>query len=896
MKPPVTSADYADEVLGGAVTRRPGAGGHAPGGARSRLLLARWFLVAAWRAQRGRWLAAAAAIAVGIALAVAIWSVNRSALSEFQQAIATVNGEAQLQVLPRSGSFSEDIFATVARAPGVTAASPVLEAELTLPGRAERLPVIGVDPLRAGQVTPALVPRVALPAGGSRDDSGGSSSPLFDAEAVFLSPAALAWLGLQVGDTLPARAGLTELRFRVAGTVDAGAGRRLAAMDIGTAQWRLGLLGRLSRVDLRLAEGTPPARAADAIAALLPAEATVALPSAREQRMSNVSRAYRVNLNVLALVALFTGAFLVFSAVGLSAVRQRAQLALMAVLGASRGWLQATLVAQGAAVAAAGTAVGIPLGLLLAWVLLAWVGGDLGGGFFSGSTPALRPGIVATAGFALLGVATGVAAAWLPAREVARTPPARALKSASDEQALSRLSRRRPAVVLALLAVALAFAPPVAGLPIPAYVSIALGLLAGIAAVPFLVERGGMALARIAGRLAWRSPPAWLALHRVAQSPGQASGTIAGVVASFALTVAMVIMVASFRDSVAQWLDTVLPADLYGRAPAAGAGSGTGSAPGAGGGALDPALQAAIRAVPGVRSAEFSRVVELSLDPARPSVTVLARPVAVDAASRTLPITGEVRAPPADTVPIYVSEPMVDLHGFALGRIVSLPFGPPGTRFFVAAVWRDYARQFGAIAIDAQQWRMLTGDSTASDFAIRLADGQSAGDVATRLRAQVPQLAGIELRSAQELRALSLAIFDRSFAMTYLLEAAALIVAVFGIATAYAGQALARAREFGVMRHLGVTRAQIVRQIALEGGLLTAFGAAWGGAIGFLIGLVLIHRVNPQSFHWTMELRMPWWQILGSALLLAVAGAAAAVLAARAATADAALAAVREDW
>jgi putative ABC transport system permease protein len=859
----------------------------ARGGAGGPRLLARWFLAAAWRAQRGRWVAAAAAIAIGIALAVAIFSVNRSALVEFQEAIATVNGEAQLQVLPRSGTFAEETFATVARAPGVTAASPVLEGELALPGRAERLAVIGVDPLRAAGVTPALVPRVALPSGGSRDDGGGSGSPLFDADAVFLSPAALGWLGLRVGDTLVARAGLAELRLRVAGTVDAGAGRRLAAMDIGTAQWRLGSLGRLSRVDLRLAEGESSARAAQAIAALLPADATVAAPSAREQRMSNVSRAYRVNLNVLALVALFTGAFLVFSAVGLSAVRQRPQLALMSVLGASRGWLQGTLIAQGAAVAAAGTAVGIPLGLLLAGGLLAWVGGDLGGGFFAGTRPELRPGAAATAGFALLGVGVGVAAAWLPAREAARAPAARALKSASDEQALARLSRSGPALALAAAAIALSFAPPVAGLPIPAYVAIALGLLAGIAAVPFLVETAFGWLARAAGGRAWPSPPAWLALQRVARAPGQAAGTIAGVVASFALTVAMVIMVASFRDSVAEWLDTVLPADVYGRAPAAAAGSG---------GALDPALQAAILAVPGVRSAEFSRSVELSLDPAQPAVAVLARPIAAAEASRTLPITGSVLDAPAGTVPVYVSEPMVDLHGFSPGRTVALPFGPPGTRYFVAAVWRDYARQFGAVAIDAADWRRLTGDATASDVAIRLADGASAGDVTARLRAQVPALAGIELRSAQELRRLSLAIFDRSFAMTYLLEAAALVVAVFGIATAYAGQALARAREFGVLRHLGVTRAQIGRQIAIEGGLLTAFGAAWGGALGFAIGLVLIHRVNPQSFHWTMELRMPWGPILGSALLLALSGAVAAVLAARAATADSALSAVREDW
>lgn len=126
-----------------------------------------------------------------------------------------------------------------------------------------------------------------------------------------------------------------------------------------------------------------------------------------------------------------------------------------------------------------------------------------------------------------------------------------------------------------------------------------------------------------------------------------------------------------------------------------------------------------------------------------------------------------------------------------------------------------------------------------------------------RLRAAVPALREVELRSARDIRALSLAIFDRSFAVTYVLEAIAIVVGLFGVAATYTGQALARAREFGMLRHLGVTRAQIVRLFAIESGLLIAVGVAWGGALGVLIAVVLVHRVNPQSFHWTMEMHWP---------------------------------------
>ena len=158
-----------------------------------------------------------------------------------------------------------------------------------------------------------------------------------------------------------------------------------------------------------------------------------------------------------------------------------------------------------------------------------------------------------------------------------------------------------------------------------------------------------------------------------------------------------------------------------------------------------------------------------------------------------------------------------------------------------------------------------------------------------------PRLGAIEFRSARDLRALSLTIFDRSFAMTYLLEAAALVVALFGVASAYAGQALARTREFGALRHLGYGRGEIIGQVAIEGALLSGFGALLGGVAGYVISLLLIHRVNPQSFHWTMQTHVPLTELIASGLLLAACGAAAAALAMRSATAAGPLVAMRDD-
>ena len=143
---------------------------------------------------------------------------------------------------------------------------------------------------------------------------------------------------------------------------------------------------------------------------------------------------------------------------------------------------------------------------------------------------------------------------------------------------------------------------------------------------------------------------------------------------------------------------------------------------------------------------------------------------------------------------------------------------------------------------------------------------------------------------------MSLAIFDRSFAITYLLQAVAIGIGLAGVAATFSAQTLARAKEFGMLRHVGVLRNQIVLQLAAEGALLGALGIVAGGSLGLAMSQVLIHVVNPQSFHWTMDTSVPWTLLstVGGALLIASAGAA--VLAGRRAVSQDAVLAVREDW
>jgi putative ABC transport system permease protein len=271
-------------------------------------------------------------------------------------------------------------------------------------------------------------------------------------------------------------------------------------------------------------------------------------------------------------------------------------------------------------------------------------------------------------------------------------------------------------------------------------------------------------------------------------------------------------------------------------------------------------------------------------------VTLLARPM--DGVVR-LPMIAEARVPPGDD-PLWISEAVRDLWGWRPGNTVRLPLAGREHAFRVAGVWRDYARQQGSVVIERGLWQRLTGERRAHDGAVFLAPGADTGAVAGELAARLG--AGVRISSPAEVRALSLQIFDRSFAVTYLLEAVAVLIGLFGIGTSFAALATARRKEFGMLRHLGVTRGQIGAMLGIEGVLTAGAGVLAGLAAGGAIGLVLIRVVNRQSFHWSMDVHLPLAGLaLFAAALIALAGLAA-VLAGRQAMRPAAVLAVREDW
>jgi putative ABC transport system permease protein len=815
-------------------------------------------------------LATVLAIALGVALGSAVYLVNRAALNEFDQATRRLVGSADIVIRGPPEGFDEALFISLARNPAVSVASPVLDLEVTLAGQRPPLQVLGLDAFRAAQLQPALLGEI-----------GADVTDLFARDTIMLSRAAAQELRLQRGDALGVIVGGAPRSLRVIGILsDAVYAEPLGIMDIASAQWSLARIGRLNRIDLRLRPGAPVDALRAALAVQLPPGVVAVTPAIERGRAVTATRAYRVNLNTLALVALLTGAFLVFSTQSLAVLRRRAALGLLRALGVTRGQLQGALIGEGAVIGAAGSLLGALLGALVAALILRHLGSGFGNRAMiaSGAVFALPP--LAIGAFVLIGTAVACLGAWIPAREAARRAPALAMKAGDVEPALRRLPSTLPGLLLIASGAALAWLPPIGGLPLAGYLAIAALLAGAVLLIPTLMRR----LTGTASRSGYA--PLDVAVAQLQGSASVATVSLAAIVVSFSLMVAMAIMVHSFRNSFDLWLVKLLPADLQLRLSAF---SDTGAL------ALDQ--QTRIAALPGVARAEFRRVRQLWLSADRAPVVLIARDLDPARAGDTLPLLRDAQQPaPAGTQPAWISESLQDLYGLHPGDRLSLPLDGQLLPLFVAGIWRDYVRPEGAIVMARSAYIAATGDHSANEGSLWRSPQSSAPALDAAVRASLALGEALELIGGEQLRERSLLLFDQAFAVTYALEGIAVAIGLVGVGVAASSSALARRAQFGMLRHLGMLRRQILGMLAIEGVIMSTLSAIYGLLLGAALSLILVYVINRQSFRWSIDLAVPWRQLAALSTALIAAAALTALWSGRAALSQDAVRAVREDW
>jgi putative ABC transport system permease protein len=836
---------------------------------RASLAIWRTLLVAQMREQPGRLFTTVLAIALGVALGAAVFLVNTAALNEFGLATKRLVGESDVVIRGPHEGFPEALFVDLARNSAVSAASPVLELDAAVAGRRDTLKILGLDAFRAASLQPAIIA-----------DVGEGVFQLFEPDSIYLSSSAAQELKLSRGDLLNVTVGNSNKALRIIGVLsEAAFSQPLGLMDIASAQWTFNAIGRLNRIDLRLAPGSDVETFRRNLSGQLPVGVLAIAPQVERDRAVTVTRAYRVNLNMLALVALFTGAFLVFSTQSLSVLRRRRSLALLRALGVTRGQLRGALLGEGIALGLMGSLLGIVLGALIAAAILHFLTGDLGNGQLRTLGASLSAAPLAMLGFVLLGTAVAAVGAWIPARNAARQAPARALKGGDSDYIAAANHSWRYGAALLVAGSLLAWLPAIGGLPIFGYSAVAALLFGAVLLVPIVTVRALSFAPRT------RHIVVDTAVAQLRENVGLSALSLASIIVSFSLMVAMAIMVYSFRVSFDHWLNKLLPADMQLREPF---GNDTAF--------WSPGDQAQLEAVPGVARIEFRRTRQLLLDPQRAPITVIARGIGDAQTAAELPLVQKTADATSKNPPVWISEALQDLYGYKLGDQLTIPLAGAARTFSVAGVWRDYARISGALVLSRPAYITASGDHSANEASIWLTPGADALNVENNLRARVAHRDALEITTTSALHERSLQIFDRAFLITYALEAIAVIIGLTGVSFAASSTALARRGEFGVLRHVGMLRRQVIGMLASEGILTSAFGVVYGLVLGVALSLVLVYVINRQSFNWSIDLAVPLWQLGFLSVVLIGAAAITAVWSGRAAMSQDAVRAVREDW
>jgi putative ABC transport system permease protein len=786
------------------------------------------------------------AVTLGVAVVLAIDLAGAAATGSFHASMETLGGDNDLEVVA-SGGVPETVVGTIATLPYSIRISARIEDSAVIRDTKQTVPLLGLD----------------LVAEGSSDRSGailGSSSsetlsPSQDAMQQLQKPDSVwvgASLGRKPGDTVSLLINDQVREFTVRGVYPDSNGSECAiVMDLAAAQRTLNRFGRVDRILLKTPEVPGLEQWQQRVRAALPAGVEVRSQGTGTNENRRMLAAFRWNLRLLSYIALIVGAFLIYNTISVSVVRRRPETGIVRALGASRRTVLVAFLGEAAFFGLAGAALGLPVGRAMASGAVKLMAATVESLYVSS-----RPGPIELSAWSVLlafviGVGVAIVSALSPAREASVVSPVEAMARGRREST-ARVHKSRDlwlALVLGILAAAATRVPAIEGQPVFGYLAAVLLVVASALAIPAFTDAFISLFSRGLGKIL--GVEALLAAQSLSASLRRTSVLVGALSTAIAMMTSVGIMVGSFRETVLIWMNDRLPADLYLR-PAG-----------------EPApdrhptvsleLADKISKLPGIAGVDRLRAYEISYDgmPATLASVDLSA-LRSDHQSNffsgrpTEHVLSQIRN--ADAV--VVSEPFTYKHHVRAGDSITLALGTTRPSFRIVDVYYDYGSERGSILMDRQTMLRYLPDPAPSNLAIYVAPHASAETV----REEITEASAgyrVLLFSNRDLRTEAIRIFDRTFAITYALEAVAVIVAVMGIAGALLALVIDRRREFGLLRFLGAAAGQVRRQILVEAGLLGLLANFAGLALGFALSLILIYVINKQSFGWTIRFHWP---------------------------------------
>ena len=786
------------------------------------------------------------AVALGVAVVLAMELAGNAAVGSFHSSMETLAGGYTLEVMA-TGGVPEGVISALETATLPLTVSPRIEDFATIVETKQTLPLVGIDMIAEGS---RFTGKADEPAAQLSDELREMQEPT----SVWVGKS----LGKKSGEPIELLVNDQTRAFVVRGVYDDTGNDSAIVMDLAGADRLLQRQGRVNRILIKTPENAGLEDLTAKIAALLPSGVEVRAQGTGTEENRKMLAAFRWNLRLLSYIALVVGAFLIYNTIAISVVRRRGEIGIARAIGATRRAVFLAFLGEAAGIGIIGAVIGVPVARVMATGAVRLMGLTVQSLYVSSRPGAIEvtPPIVL---FGLgIGIAVAVASAWGPAREAMRVSPIEAMALGRREY-VARVEKARDLLIAAILgvtALVCAQMPALAGKPMFGYAATLLLIAAGAYAIPALISFVSRATSTTIARLA--GVEALLASRSLVASLGRTSVLVGALATAVAMMTSVGIMVGSFRQTVVNWMETQLPADLYVR-PAGEAAADRHPT-------ISLDLAEKITRLPGVAAVERLRAYEISLD-GRPVELASVDLGALREYRRSDFLSGrpalEVLSELSGRNAVIVSEPFAYKHNVKAGDLIVLPVGGIRTSFRIADVFYDYGNERGTIVMDRETLLRFLPDPAPSNIAVYLTKDANSNAVKREIFDAAAEH-GILIFSDSDLRREAIRIFDRTFAITYALDAIAVVVAVMGIAGALLALVIDRRRELGLLRFLGASAGQIQKLILVEAGMLGFLANLAGFVLGYFLSLILVFVVNKQSFGWTIRFHWPVAVLVGA--------------------------------